>query len=226
MTSLQRPSGAVLAMSSGRTERVHFSCAGIPWFVTLSGRDSIIPALSLLPFNPSLARGTLRILASLQGSEINDARDEQPGKIVHEIRHGEMAGTGEVPFGRYYGSVDSTPLFLWLLGRYVAVTGDLRLAEELWPNVHLALEWIERWGDRDGDGYVEYFGETPRGLANQGWKDSWDAISHADGTLAAPPIALCEVQSYVYAAQVAIADVAARLRRTHLPPRLPPRTDN
>jgi glycogen debranching enzyme len=211
--SLLRASCADLAMISSRTERGHFILAGIPWFATLFGRDSIITALSLLPFNPSLACGTLRILASLQGSELDDARDEQPGKIVHEIRHGEMANAGEVPFGRYYGSVDSTPLFLWLLGRYVAVTGDLRLAEELWPNVHLALEWIERWGDRDGDGYVEYFGATPHGLANQGWKDSWDAISHSDGTLAAPPIALCEVQSYVYAAQVAIADVATRLGR-------------
>jgi glycogen debranching enzyme len=213
MDSMLRASYGHLAMISNRTERGHSILAGIPWFATLFGRDSIITALSLLAFNPSLARGTLRILGSLQGSELNDARDEQPGKIVHEIRHGEMASTGEVPFGRYYESVDSTPLFLWLLGRYVAVTGDLRLAEELWPNVHLALEWIERWGDRDGDGYVEYFGETPRGLANQGWKDSWDAISHSDGTLATPPIALCEVQSYAYAAEVAIADVATRLGR-------------
>ena len=213
MDSMLRASYAHLAMITSGTERGHFTLAGIPWFATLFGRDSIVTALSLLPFNPGLARGTLRILASLQGSELNAARDEQPGKIVHEIRYGEMARTGEVPFGRYYGSVDSTPLFLWLLGRYVAVTGDLRLAEELWPNVHLAREWIERWGDRDGDGYVEYFGETPHGLANQGWKDSWDAISHSDGTLAAPPIALCEVQSYVYAAQVAIADVATRLDR-------------
>src|SRR5260370_3809981 len=127
-----------------------------------------------------------------------------------------MARTGQVPCGRSHVSAESTLLLLWLLGRYVAVTGGLRLAEELWPNVRLAFEWIEPWGDRDGDGYVEYFGETPRGLANQGWKDSWDAISHSDGTLAAPPIALCEVQSYVYAAQVAIADVAARLGRSEV----------
>jgi glycogen debranching enzyme len=172
MDSLLRDSYAALAMISSRTERGHFILGGIPWFATLFGRDSIITALSMLPFNPSLARGTLRMLASLQGSEVNDARDEQPGKIVHEIRDGEMAHTGEVPFGRYYGSVDSTPLFLWLLGRYVAVTGDLELAHELWPKAELALEWIERWGDRDGDGYVEYLRETPGGLANQGWKDS------------------------------------------------------
>jgi len=220
MDSLLRASYADLAMISSRTERGYFTLGGIPWFATLFGRDSIITALSMLPFNPSLARGTLRMLASLQGSEVSEARDEQPGKIVHEIRDGEMARTGEVPFARYYGSVDSTPLFLWLLGRYVAVTGDLELAHELWPKAQLALEWIERWGDRDGDGYVEYSRETPGGLANQGWKDSWDAISHADGTLAAPPIALCEVQGYVYAAQLAIAEVATRLGRDGVADRL------
>jgi glycogen debranching enzyme len=122
-----------------------------------------------------------------------------------------MAATGEVPFGRYYGSVDSTPLFLWLYGRYVSATGDRKLAEELWPNAERALEWIKRWGDRDGDGYVEYMRETRGGLVNQGWKDSLDAISHADGTLARAPIALCEVQGYVYAAYRSLAEVAARL---------------
>ena len=188
-----------------------FMMAGIPWFATLFGRDSIMTALSALPFNPAIAAGTLRTLAGLQGSEVNQDRDEQPGKIVHEVRRGEMAATGEVPFGRYYGSVDSTPLFLWLLGQYVAVTGDLGLAAQLWSNVQRALDWIEKWGDRDGDMYVEYLRETPRGLANQGWKDSFDAISHADGTLAEPPIALCEVQGYVYAAYRSIADVARRL---------------
>ena len=153
------------------------------------------------------------MLAKLQGSQVDQAREEEPGKIVHEIRGGEMAATGEVPFGRYYGSIDSTPLFLWLLGRCVATTGNLALAEELWPNAERALEWIQRWGDRDGDGYVEYNRETPRGLANQGWKDSFDAISHANGELARPPIALAEVQGYVYAAYTSIAEVAARLGR-------------
>ncbi len=188
-----------------------FIMAGIPWFATLFGRDSIITTLGLLPFNPHVAALTLRTLARIQGSQVDEARDEQPGKIVHEVRGGEMAATGEIPFGRYYGSVDSTPLFLWLLGRYVAASGDLALAEELWPNVERALEWIERWGDADGDGYVEYIRKTPRGLANQGWKDSYDAISHANGELAVPPIALAEVQGYVYAAYVNISDVAARL---------------
>jgi glycogen debranching enzyme len=124
-----------------------------------------------------------------------------------------MANTGEVPFGRYYGSVDSTPLFLWLLGRYVATTADLKLAQELWPNVERALDWIGNSGDRDGDGYVEYERKTPRGLANQGWKDSFDAISHADGTLAKPPIALAEVQGYVYAAYTSLSAIAGALNR-------------
>ncbi len=188
-----------------------FIMAGVPWFATLFGRDSIITSLSILPFHPEIAKRTLRTLARLQGETVNEARDEQPGKIVHEMRSGEMAATGEVPFGRYYGSVDSTPLFLWLYGRCVESTGDLHLAKELWPNVERAIQWIERWGDRDGDGYVKYRRETPQGLANQGWKDSDDAIFHHDGTLAPPPIALAEVQGYVYAACTGVASVAARL---------------
>jgi glycogen debranching enzyme len=197
-----------------------FLMAGIPWFATLFGRDSILTALFALPFNPALAVGTLKTLASLQGSQVDQRRDEQPGKIVHEIRAGELAATGEVPFGSYYGSVDATPLFLWLLGRYVETAGDLELAEQLWGNAERALDWIERWGDCDGDTYVEYRRETPRGLANQGWKDSFDAISHADGSLARLPIALCEVQGYVYAAYTSIACVATRLGRDELAARL------
>ena len=188
-----------------------FIMAGIPWFATLFGRDSIITALSILPFNPDLAMRTLRSLSRLQGTVVEESRDEQPGKIVHEVRAGEMAATGEVPFGRYYGSVDATPLFLWLYGRCVEVTGDLAFANELWPNAVRAIEWIERWGDRDGDGYVEYRRETPRGLANQGWKDAFDAISHSNGELARPPIALAEVQGYVYAACSSVSAVAARM---------------
>ena len=197
-----------------------FIMAGIPWFATLFGRDSIITALSVLPFNPALAAGTLRTLAHFQGTVVNQARDEQPGKIVHEMRAGEMAHTGEIPFGRYYGSVDSTPLFLWLYGRYVATTGDLALADELWPNVERALEWITRYGDLDGDGYVEYARETPEGLVNQGWKDSFDSISHADGTLARAPIALAEVQGYLYAAYRAVAQAASRLNHNNVASRL------
>jgi glycogen debranching enzyme len=220
MESLLRRSVADLTAIIRYAPEGTFIMAGIPWFATLFGRDSIITALFALPFNPAIAVGTLKTLAALQGTQVDPQRDEQPGKIIHEIRYGEMAASGEVPFGRYYGSVDSTPLFLWLLGRYVRTTGDLALAAELWNNVERALEWIERWGDRDGDLYVEYFRETPRGLANQGWKDSFDAISHADGTLARAPIALCEVQGYVYAAYRSIADIAARLGRHELAARL------
>ena len=197
-----------------------FIMAGVPWFATLFGRDSIITALSILPFHPDIAARTLRTLATLQGDTVNEARDEQPGKIVHEMRSGEMAATGEVPFGRYYGSVDSTPLFLWLYGRYVESTGDLGLAAELWPNVERAIEWIERWGDRDGDGYVKYMRQTPRGLDNQGWKDSADAIFHHDGELARPPIALAEVQGYVYAACMTVSSVATLLGHGRVADRL------
>jgi glycogen debranching enzyme len=139
---------------------------------------------------------------------------------VHEIRAGEMAATGEIPFGRYYGSVDATPLFLWLYGRTIEVTGDLALADQLWPNARRAIEWIEHYGDRDGDGYVEYLRETPRGLSNQGWKDSFDAIFHSDGQLARPPIALAEVQGYVYAACTTVSGVAARLGHREIAERL------
>ncbi|MGH7932466.1 MAG: amylo-alpha-1,6-glucosidase, partial [Candidatus Binataceae bacterium] len=218
--SLLKRSQADLTALISHTPDGSFMMAGIPWFATLFGRDSIITTLSVLPFNPNIAAVTLRTLAGMQGSQIDEAREEQPGKIVHEIRAGEMAATGEVPFGRYYGSIDSTPLFLWLFGRCVATTGNLALAEELWPSAARALEWIERWGDRDGDGYVEYMRKTPRGLANQGWKDSYDAISHANGDLASAPIALAEVQGYVYAAYVSVADVAARLGRSDVAGRL------
>jgi glycogen debranching enzyme len=220
LETLLRRSAADLTSMIRMTRAGTFIMAGVPWFATLFGRDSILTAMFALPFNPALAVGTLKTLAGIQGSEVNQRRDEQPGKIVHEMRAGELAATGEVPFGRYYGSVDSTPLFLWLLGRYVETTGDLGLPEELWPNVERALEWIDRWGDTDGDLYLEYMRESPRGLANQGWKDSFDAISNADGTLAQPPIALCEVQGYVYAAHSSLADVAHRLGRRELADRL------
>jgi glycogen debranching enzyme len=212
---IDRSLGDLAALTTAN-DRGHIIMAGIPWFATLFGRDSIITALSVLPFFPELAAGVLRTLASLQGTQNNEARDEQPGKIIHEMRACEMANTGEIPFGRYYGSIDSTPLFLWLIGRYVGATGDMKLAGQLWPNVERALDWIGNHGDRDGDGYIEYERETPQGLANQGWKDSLDAISHADGTLAKPPIALAEVQGYAYAAYCSLAEVAGRLNKHDL----------
>ncbi len=220
MNSLLRHSECDLLSIISNNPSGTYIMAGIPWFATLFGRDSILTAMSVLPFSPAVAAGTLRTLAHFQGTEVNAERDEQPGKIVHEMRFGEMAVLHEIPFGRYYGSVDSTPLFLWLFGRYVTATGDLKLAEELWPHVERAFEWIDKYGDADGDGYVEYLRETPKGLANQGWKDSFDSISHADGTLARPPIALCEVQGYVYAAFTTIAEVAARMNRDAVAARL------
>src|SRR5262249_14726696 len=145
-----------------------------------------------------LARGVLRFLAASQATTTDTARDTEPGKIVHEMRGGEMAALGEVPFGRYYGSVDATPLFVILAAAHFVRTGDLALVRELWPAVCRALEWIDRDGDRDGDGFVEYARRSRDGLRNQGWKDSEDAVFHADGALAEGPIALCEVQAYVY----------------------------
>jgi glycogen debranching enzyme len=185
--------------------------AGIPWYATLFGRDALIAARQLLLFAPGLARGVLRVLAALQGTETNPDRDEEPGKIIHEARYGEMAARGEIPFGRYYGSVDATPLFCMLLGAYAHATGDLDLVRELWPNAQAALDWMAHWGDRDGDGYVEYQRRGEHGLVNQGWKDSGDAVFHRDGRLAEPPIALVEVQGYRYAALVAMAEVGARI---------------
>jgi len=185
-----------------------FVYAGIPWYATTFGRDALVTARELLMVAPGLARSVLRVLAALQGTAVNPERDEAPGKIIHEARYGEMAATGEVPFGRYYGSVDATPLFCMLLGAYAKATGDLDLVHALWPQACAALAWMERYGDADGDGYVEYARSTPHGLVNQGWKDSGDAIFHRDGRLAEAPIALVEVQGYRCAALEAMADLA------------------
>src|SRR5258706_474224 len=143
--------------------------------------------------------------------ELDAARDAEPGKILHEIRQGEMAALGEIPFGMYYGSVDSTPLFVLLAGLYWERSGDLETIRELWPKICAALEWIDRYGDCDGDGFVEYLRKSHNGLANQGWKDSEDSVFHANGALAHGAITLCEVQAYVYAAKVHAAHMAAKL---------------
>ncbi len=191
----------------------HIIAAGIPWFATIFGRDSIIAAYQSLSLNPQLAIDTLRVLARYQGKEYNDWRDEEPGKILHEYRQGEMTRDGEMPFGPYYGSVDATPLFLVLLSETFNWTADEQLVEELLPNAYAALEWIDKYGDLDDDGFVEYLRRSPKGLVNQGWKDSWDANMHRDGTVAKPPIALCEVQGYVYDAKFRMSVPAAKLRR-------------
>ncbi|MFC7322015.1 amylo-alpha-1,6-glucosidase [Halobacillus campisalis] len=187
-----------------------FPVAGLPWFGVPFGRDSLIAAWQLLPYYPESARGTLYTLADQQGTKEDEWRDEQPGKIMHEIRYGELANTNQVPFTPYFGTIDATPLFLVLLCEYVKWTGDLETFEQLQPNVERALEWIDKFGDRDSDGFVEYFQESSKGIANQGWKDSADSIVHRDGHYAEPPIALSEVQGYVYHAKTGLAEIYDR----------------
>ncbi|MDC0666980.1 amylo-alpha-1,6-glucosidase [Nannocystis radixulma] len=195
-----RRSLADLRMMITRTSSGLYPYAGVPWFSTPFGRDAIITALAALWVSPDLARGVLRFLAATQADRMDPAADAEPGKIIHEIRGGEMAALGEIPFRRYYGSVDSTPLFVVLAAAYHEHTGDGATIAELWPQIERALMWIERYGDLDGDGFVEYGRKSEHGLVHQGWKDSHDAIFHADGSSAEGPIALCEVQGYVYAA--------------------------
>jgi glycogen debranching enzyme len=181
--------------------------AGIPWFATMFGRDSIIAAYQSLLLNPQLATETLRVLAQHQGKEKDDWRDEEPGKILHEYREGEMTRAGEMPFGPYYGSVDATPLWLILLSETFNWTADEQLVKDMLPHAYRALDWIDHYGDLDGDGFVEYHCRSSKGLVNQGWKDSWDAIMHRDGEVAKSPIALCEVQGYVYEAKYRMASL-------------------
>ncbi|HET9346642.1 MAG TPA: glycogen debranching N-terminal domain-containing protein [Candidatus Limnocylindrales bacterium] len=197
-----------LLVNDGPGEDQRYIAAGVPWFTTLFGRDSIITAIQTLAFRPQIAVETLEVLASLQATEVDDWRDAEPGKILHEMRAGETARAGELPHSPYYGSIDSTPLWLILLGETFDWTGDRDLVDRLWPNAMAALRWIDEWGDRDGDGFVEYERRSKRGLLNQGWKDSGDAIRDRHGREARPPIALAEVQGYVYDAKHRLARLA------------------
>jgi glycogen debranching enzyme len=194
-----------------RGESIVLPAAGLPWFMTLFGRDTLISALQTLWVGPQLARGALHLLGELQGTKVDEFRDEEPGRILHEFRGGELTVTGEKPHSPYFGTADATPLWLILLSEYWRWTGDDEFVRSRWGRVLAAVEWIDRYGDRDGDGYVEYGTRSSQGLGNQCWKDSWDGIQFSDGHIPFLPIATAEIQGYVFDAKVRVAELAEGL---------------
>ncbi len=210
LTSVLERCFADLGVLRSSIEGEEYYAAGVPWFATLFGRDAAITAMQMLAYAPRVAEQTARLLAFYQARETDQWRDEQPGKILHSIRVGEMARLGLIPHTPYYGAVDATPLFLILIARHAQWTGDLSLFTELRDNVELALTWMSDGADSNGDGYIDYVSTSEHGLINQGWKDSGDAIVTASGRLASPPIALAEVQGYAFLARVLIADLYER----------------
>jgi len=201
---------ADIALLTTDLETGPYPYAGIPWFSTAFGRDGVISALQMLWLNPALARGVLAFLARYQSTETSTFDDSEPGKIMHETRKGEMAVLRELPFGRYYGGVDTTPLYVYLACSYADRTADEVFVNRMWDSLCAAVAWIEDVGTRNGEGFVTYSRAADTGLFNQGWKDSADAIFHADGTIPRGPIALVEVQGYVFAAYQGMAALAAR----------------